>query len=310
MAREFHGKLTTIRTIFVRLGLVTLTLALAFDLYRFIRAGDLGVNAGPFGKAAQFRGDVHVMVKRIDHTRNRVVADVTATVQSVRPTSEPNTTIHTIAVMLLAPSEEGSQVLEKTKDNTQRFTKEMDKPAPDGNEYSTIVQSFPDVELPFDAASAEEIYPFDSTVLTLAPGGCVNGLGTECPTDSPTRMPVAVRVELEDQVRRGLGLRLRGERYADRVSISIGRQSFIRISAVYFMVLASVILFFLYHQQNARDLMLGALGLLGGLWGFRQVLVPGDVKIFPTLVDYFVLFSFGLVFLLVINRLSIRGETP
>ena len=309
MARRFLDKLTNVRAILVSLGVVALTLALAVDLYRFIRARDLGVTAGPFGKSDQFHGDVHVIVKQIDHTRNRVIADVTATVRSLRPTSMPNTTIHTIAVMLLAPSEEGSQILVKAQGLTG-FTREMDRPMPDGKLYSTIVQSFPNVEIPFDAASAEEIYPFDTTVLTFSPGGCVNGVGSECPSNSPKRMTVGIRVELDDQVRRGHGLRLRGDKYLDRVTISIGRHSFIRISAVYFMVLAAVILFFLYHQQNARDLMIGALGLLGGLWGFRQVLVPGDVKIFPTLVDYFVLFSFGLVFLLVINRLSIKGEAP
>lgn len=285
------------------IGAIMLVLALAWDLYRFISTRDFSVAWGKVDKSKHFYGDVEILIKQIDRTRNRFVVDVTATVRSSRPTSVAGTTIQKVALTLLPPKK-GVEILKAQ----QPFTKEADEPTPTGEEYSKIVQSFSNVELPIDSATAEEIYPFDSVALSLSPRLCVNEPNNQCPKVSSARMPVRIRVDLDYQVRRGLGLRLRGSEHSDRLDLTIGRQSFIRISAVYFMVLSAAILYFLYRQQKARDLMVGALGLFGGLWGFRQVVVSSDVKIFPTLIDYFVLLSFGLVFFLVIHRLAIKGE--
>jgi hypothetical protein len=285
------------------MGAIMLVLALSWDLYRFISTREFSVGWGTVDKSNPFYGDVEILIKQIDRTRNRLVVDVTATVRSSQPTSLPGMTIQKIALTLLAPKK-GVEILKAQ----QPFTKEAEEPTPTGDEYSKIVQNFSNVELPIDGATAEEIYPFDSVELSLSPRLCVNEPNNQCSKLSSARMPVQIHVDLDYQVRRGLGLRLRGDERTDRLDLAIGRQSFIRISAIYFMVLGVAILYFLYRQQKARDLMLGALGLFGGLWGFRQVVVPSDVKIFPTLIDYFVLLSFGLVFFLVIHRLAIKGE--
>ena len=67
-------------------------------------------------------------------------------------------------------------------------------------------------------------------------------------------------------------------------------------------VIGSVFFVYLLRLNKPDELMTKSLGFFGALWGVRAVLVPGTVKVFPTLIDYVVLIIFSFVFGLIVVR--------
>lgn len=54
---------------------------------------------------------------------------------------------------------------------------------------------------------------------------------------------------------------------------------------------------------DKKNLMIEALGFFGALWGLRALIVPSSITIFPTIVDFAILFLFCVLFMLVLRRL-------
>jgi hypothetical protein len=115
-----------------------------------------------------------------------------------------------------------------------------------------------------------------------------------------------VTVALADSTWRTENFVLSVSRSAGTLSIRTRRHSFLRVITVYLAVVFAVVIFYLLRLKRAGDLLPESLGLLGGLWGFRELVMPNNVGIFPSLVDYAVLAAFGGVFLVLVSRVQER----
>lgn len=68
--------------------------------------------------------------------------------------------------------------------------------------------------------------------------------------------------------------------------MAVKRKLFLRVVTIYMAIVLLVYLGNLLRVRTARNLPPESLGLLAAMWGFRQLVVPEGIHIFPTLIDY------------------------
>jgi len=81
------------------------------------------------------------------------------------------------------------------------------------------------------------------------------------------------------------------------------RKFFIRLITVTVLAMSGVFLWQLVRISDVKELYAQTLGMFGTLWALRALVVTADVDAFPTLVDYFVLSLFVLLFGIVLAKL-------
>lgn len=147
---------------------------------------------------------------------------------------------------------------------------------------------------------SEILYPFDKSTYELSLLGCVNDSVEDCTNGHLSFRTLRIELADPDFVLEGGGADLS----AKSTFFSLKRKFFLRLVSVIFFVIAIVFFVHLFRLSAPDELMTQSLGFFGTLWGLRAVLVPGTIKVFPTLVDYVVLGAFCLLFALVVARVQ------
>jgi hypothetical protein len=244
---------------------------------------------------APYRATAYLQVKSFDRQRRTATADLQVTVTGRRAYRDARDRIETVIVMFEAG--DSRTPLRARSPFTEELRLES-SPVPTAH----VRQKFEDMIIPIEALP-ELFYPFDGATLRIVPDGCANQ--SDCPGGGGLLFD-DVTVALADSTWRTENFVLSVSRSAGTLSIRTRRHSFLRVITVYLAVVFAVFIFYLLRLKRAGDLLPESLGLLGGLWGFRELVMPNNVGIFPSLVDYAVLAAFGGVFLVLVSRVQER----
>ena len=164
------------------------------------------------------------------------------------------------------------------------------------------------VALPSAFMREDRFYPFDEQRPHLRLRVCVGEPAKMgCTADNQNVGVERLDVRLMDRTSVVNSIASTG---AGEIEVAIGRTLFVRFVSATFGVLACLYLFAMTRIGKPDDLMKGALGFFGALWGVRALIVPPSIKVFPTLFDYGVFALFTLLFVMVFIRwqLSDGGE--
>lgn len=148
----------------------------------------------------------------------------------------------------------------------------------------------------------ELFFPFDGHRLSLNPVVCIEPKADECTRDGANAVIRTVTIELGEAE---YVVPIHPATDGSALIWSLRRKPFLRVAAV---VLASSALVYLIllvgnaEREGMQDLFTRSFGFLGVLWGLRTILVPSSIRIFPTLVDLFVIVTFLVVFMFVLWR--------
>jgi hypothetical protein len=150
--------------------------------------------------------------------------------------------------------------------------------------------------------AGERAYPFDRYAVSLIPGGCVNErecLDSRVNLGFDTVIARAAQPALLPTLQNGHTL-----------SLVLARRPFIKHLALVLAIMSAIFFILLTLVGEPKDLFAKSLGFYGTLWALRTLLVPNSVTAFPTYVDYFVLTLFGLVFAVMLHRVSTVEGVP
>lgn len=153
-----------------------------------------------------------------------------------------------------------------------------------------------EVVIEFEAKREEVFYPFDQMAFKLAVGGCANCSGDPLGTENL----VAEKLKLDFSEP---GFLLYPTPDGSKNLFIVERRPFLRILTVIFFITSSLFLFHLLRISTPKDLLVNALGLFAALWGFRNVVVPENLHVFPSMIDYFVLTLFSFAFVVILINL-------
>jgi hypothetical protein len=176
------------------------------------------------------------------------------------------------------------------------------------NVYRALAQfSCPNVELATDVSSSELWYPFDAYAAQFLLAGCVNRRG---PCDLVNAEPPGLEVRfttlrVEPQLAH-LTATL-DDLDGQSGTIAIKRRYFIRLVSVVIFVMVLIFLTYLVRSVDPKETMAQALGVFGGLWALKSLIVPDSIEAFPTLIDFTILTLFCVVFALLLLRISQRA---
>jgi hypothetical protein len=147
----------------------------------------------------------------------------------------------------------------------------------------------------------EVFYPFDAYRITLRPRICID-YGVDRGCTSQDRNVTVGRVELAVSDRTLEISPTIHDHDADRFHLSVRRRNFLRVVTGTFGVLATVFLFILSRLGKPEELVKGALGYFGTLWGLKALIVPSTVRVFPNVVDYTIFALFIVLFVILLLR--------
>lgn len=175
--------------------------------------------------------------------------------------------------------------------------------------YKAIIQfRCKDIELATQIKSNELWYPFDGYSADLQFFGCVNKREACDLKGTAPGLPIRfihVRAEPNDPQQTHLIATLSGS--TDQgVRIQLKRRYFLRMVSIILFLMMLVFITYLVRSADPKETMTKSLGVFGGLWVLRSLIVPASVSAFPTLVDYVILTMFCAVFGLVLVRASER----
>lgn len=277
-------------------ALLLLLASLVHDIVTQLRTSPAVVSVKHVGPSnAPYRATANLQVKSFDRQRRTATADLQVTVTGRGTYRDVRDRIEMIIVMFEAGD---SRIPLRAR---SPFTEELRL---ESSQVPTahIRQKFENVSFPIEALP-ELFYPFDGATLRIAPDGCANQI--DCPGGGGLLFD-DVTVALADSTWRTENFVLSVARSAGTLSVRTRRHSFLRVITAYLVLVFAVFIVYLLRLKRAGDLLPESLGLLGGLWGFRELVMPNDVGIFPSLVDYAVLAAFGGVFLVLVSRVQER----
>jgi hypothetical protein len=283
----------TIRVVLIA-QVAALVLALLIDLLMA-----LGENAntiamdGAAVNGANAEANAVVTISQVDRARGRVIANIDAEVRATT-TSQ---TFHDIVLVPEQMSKTGNTML--SADARQFVAGEYRRN--DGNVYARVSVHFKDVELEIAAAGLEQFYPFDRVRVLLSMRGCANVPDGGTCSAAPIRFSVPYTLGFVDAT----AIRFEPSRTGTN-RLSLRRPLFDILLTMYFGIIAITFLVFLFRVEGEVKIAANALGTLAALWGLRDFLVPKTINAYPTLIDYFVLFAFSVVFALVMWRFHPR----
>jgi hypothetical protein len=304
------------RPVLVGLALALLLISLGLDIYRQSTATAGVTSPRPYGPPnAQFDAELDVTVKKIDRRRQQATADVRVEIWNKAPYVSDANRVRS-AILLMDSGDSRVVLRAQSKFVQQDWVKSsrcgVSSEAPlipvfweetrDLNgPYSRahVSHTFCDVKIAIQATSAL-VYPFDSAQIAIAPDGCAN-VG-DCPEGGGIRFR-AVNVSLAEALWQDENFAIGHTSEAGRIILNVRRHLFLRTMTIYVSVILVAFLTQLMRVQTAHELLPGSLGLLAAMWGIRGLLIPPNVHVFPTIVDYIVLLGFGVVFLILSFKL-------
>jgi hypothetical protein len=154
---------------------------------------------------------------------------------------------------------------------------------------------------------ANEWFPFDAWQLTLEPKGCIGQNVFGCVHAEPIFFS-DVRVQLSDGFRSAeRAVIRRSEGGPQRLRVTVQRQPFLQILPIVFLIVSALYIYYLFEYEARKDLVVKSLALFAALWGFRGILVPQQLPIFPTAIDYGILLVGAATFLLTLIKAEREG---
>jgi hypothetical protein len=141
-------------------------------------------------------------------------------------------------------------------------------------------------------------YPFDSYSFDLDILGCANDNISAYAKCSIGTKELAISVSdpfftVAQAAPAGNG---HGIRYV------LQRPFFVRWVSGWVVAFLALFLIYLVRLSDPKDLLIKSAGYFGTMWAFRQLIVPSAIPIFPTIIDYSILFLFGILFIVVTYR--------
>jgi hypothetical protein len=236
-----------------------------------------------------YRGQLTLDQVKYDPLRRMVTADVSISITG----SMPDTTIGD-AVFRMGKNSEGDIDLLPSSGCTLLEEGEVQ----DGGRILPFKRfACGTVPLGHPTGPGERAYPFDGYAVRLAPSGCVDE--NEC---LESKINLAFHTVTARAAHPALLPVLQDD---GGLALVLARRPFIKHLALVLAVMATMFFALLTRVGEPRDLFAKSLGFYGTLWALRTLLVPATVSAFPTYVDYFVLTLFGLVFAVMLHRLSL-----
>ena len=148
-------------------------------------------------------------------------------------------------------------------------------------------------------------YPFDSYEAAFSPLGCVNNSGGACTIDDPGLAVSFDSIELK-MADQSFAATLADDLATHSYRLKMQRKFFVRLVGVLFVVL-SLVSASLVAAGDSNDVLLKAFAFFATLRGLRSLIVPPSITVFPTLVDYYILSIFSLLFWIVLLKLERSG---
>jgi hypothetical protein len=278
----------------IALGMLLLGFLIDFVALVASKVPDVSVSAKPVN-APQAIATGEILITHVDRVRRRMWVDVNVEVAATRP----GIVINRFALVFDQSLPEARPLI------GDEFTKpesgfNIDE---DGTKRPYVRREFKSVELAI-AGGSEQLYPFDRVRFSFTPRGCINLPKNEVCGNSDPPLASSLKLGLADNVAARYALVEKGDG-----AYVLRRHRFVLLLTCYFMIVAVVFLYFLFHVEGEVKLGANALGTLAALWGFRDLLVPKNIEAYPTVVDYFVLYAFSAVFAIIIYRFSKRRLT-
>jgi hypothetical protein len=90
------------------------------------------------------------------------------------------------------------------------------------------------------------------------------------------------------------------------------RHRFVKVTFGILYIIAGIFLFYIWRRGETAAVMTSSLGYIAALWGIRQIIV-GNVKLFPTLVDFVTLLLYLIVITMAVRKWmfgSTRAPAP
>lgn len=152
-----------------------------------------------------------------------------------------------------------------------------------------------------------EWFPFDAWELTIEPKGCIGNEVWACRNATPIFFS-DVRVQLSDGFRSGeRAVIRRSDGGPQRITVIVQRQPFLQILPIVFLIISALYIYYLFEYEARKELVVKSLALFAALWGFRGILVPQQLPIFPTAIDYGILLVGAVTFMLTLIKAETGG---
>lgn len=251
-----------------------------------------------------FTAKLAVAIQEYDRLKMNATSEIQFDIRAVRP--EPS--IDSVSLSFLI-DRDGSRSYQKIT----KLTGLEDQPTPQGPKYSRVIGRTK-IALPIHPVRGALYYPFDVLILRLQPEGCVNDhVGACIRKDGSTLMNLRIKsvsFETTEELRnQDPNFVLQARTTSDgSIEVVAARKPFVRILSLYCLALSATFFYYLFGITQADKLLPNALGFLAALWGLRELIVPKEVEIFPTIVDYVILIFFGILFALVVSKLYSGGD--
>jgi hypothetical protein len=266
-----------------------LIVLLVVDFFFFERNSPLELNFPDEGTSKRFIGSVVMSEMNYDRQTKSATAQLGLEIKTTNPELE----VSRVAFSYQENSD-GSRDINNCSRADSCFTEYEDVSRAGGKPLTTVRIQFGSIRLQMAENRPEILYPFDKSSAKLSLLGCVNKGLEACTADSKLFLQT-IKIELSDP-----DFTITG----DGASFSIERKFFVRLVSVVFLIISFVFFVYLVRLNKPDELMTKSLGLFGTLWGVRSLLVPGTIKVFPTLVDYVILSVFCFLFILIVIRVQ------
>lgn len=268
---------------------------------------------------APYRGALNIFVRKVDRRTRMATLDVFADIYGTTKWENESNNICKLILSLSASTSSRPTFRAQSHTpscvrgsspviwgNSEHFTSEsLDRFAAFPRAH--VHHYFANVRLDI-TSNPPLFYPFDSVATAIAPSACINR--DECFGGGKLFEDVRfhyVRVMLDDTIWREDKFELyETDDTNGTLTLKLRRQWFLKVVTLFVTVVLIVFLTNLFRMRDAQHLLPETLGLVATIWGFRQLVVPDGIHVFPTLIDYFALLAFGGMFLLLVAR--IRDE--
>lgn len=294
-------RLEILRFVHARRGLLRLlaryTVAVSLIIFIGFSASDIIFSANtkaahisfPAQPRALMHGNVAVSKLQLDLASHQISGDAVYEVQSSMP--EPNIDVVQLSFQQ-APDLSTVWFLHKKEKDLLQFS--------DNGLAGARVEQRASFRL--EEIRRSVFYPFDAYAFDLNVRGCANTYVPPC-DDAQHRIALTeVSVETSEP-HFWISQELTERRYgSSRVRSVLQRPFFLRWVTIWIAALLFIFLLYLLHLSEPKDLLPKAAAYFGTMWAFRQLIVPSSISIFPTIMDYYILLLFAILFIVVTHR--------
>jgi len=235
-----------------------------------------------------YYGSIVVTVNSVDHISEEATVTLKMIAESAQPMDD------------LPPGDLYFSVADNERGwswNTERLHIERTPIAKDKYFFKIVMTETKTV--PIRSKGSEHWFPFDNWDVTINPSACFVVSTKNCKAADALRIGFTdVSVLLGDSIRSERTVITDANDKNLEYHVAVGRTPLLKLLPIVFLVIASFYVYYVFRLQSRRELVGKSLALFAGLWGFRGILVPQEVKIFPTTIDYGILFFGAAAFIL------------